>query len=167
VYTLGTASRACGVSKSTIHRAIRSGRISARTKDEGQGYEIDPAELHRVFPPVSAEVPRNGTGDGAVERSATPEGNSRNTHQTDTEVAVRLARAEASLEALKEIVEMERRRADELRVERDRWAGIAESSQRQITHLTSKPTEPPAIIPMPAPELAVSKPGWWPFRRRA
>src|SRR3954453_6197480 len=105
MYTLGTAAKACGVSKTTIHRAIRSGRISARAKDDGQGYEIDPAELHRVFPPIGAEGSGNGNGDGAAGRSETGEGNGQNASQVDTELAVRLARAEASLEALKEIVE--------------------------------------------------------------
>lgn len=159
VYTLGTAAKACGVSKSTIHRAIRSGRISARAKDDGQGYEIDPAELHRVFPPISEEVTRNSSHEGSVVRSGTGSGNGENHPQPDIEVAVRLARAEASLEALKEVLELERKRAEELRAERDRWAGIAESSQRQITHLTTKSE--------PEPETKPQSGGWWPFRRRA
>ncbi|WP_455986347.1 hypothetical protein [Methylorubrum extorquens] len=103
-----------------------------------------------------------------MERSATPEENAQNPASPDVEMAVRLARAEASLEALKEIVELERKRAEELRAERDRWAGIAEASQRQITHLTAKPPEPPAVIPMPAPEpVADRSRGWWPWSRRA
>ena len=52
MYTLGTAAKAAGVSKSTVHLAIRTGKISARSKD-GAGYEIDPAEFHRVFPLLS------------------------------------------------------------------------------------------------------------------
>jgi hypothetical protein len=170
MYTLGTAAKACGVSKSTIHRAIRSGRISARSRDDN-GYEIDPAELHRVFPPVSQEVTENSSEKGSAERSETLEGNGRNALHPDLELAVKLARAEASLEALKEIVELERKRAEELRAERDRWAGIAEASQRQITHLTTKPPEPLAVIPMPAPvptpvvETPAAPRGWWPFRR--
>ena len=50
-YTLRTAAEACGISKTTIHNAIRSGKLSA-PKNECGGYEIDPSELHRVFPPV-------------------------------------------------------------------------------------------------------------------
>jgi hypothetical protein len=127
--------------------------------------------LHRVFPPVGAEGSGNGAADGVVERSATPEENTQNAQNPaspDVEMAVRLARAEASLEALKEIVELERKRAEELRAERDRWAGIAEASQRQITHLTAKPPEPPAVIPMPAPEpVADRSRGWWPWSCRA
>jgi len=50
-YTLGQAAKATGKSKTTIQRAIKSGRISALKNDIGE-YNIDPAELHRVFDPV-------------------------------------------------------------------------------------------------------------------
>src|SRR6185369_6775676 len=46
VYTLGEAARASGKGKSTIAKAIKSGRISA-TRDPDGSYRIDPAELHR------------------------------------------------------------------------------------------------------------------------
>lgn len=55
-YTLGTAAKATGKAKSTILRAIKSGTISA-TKVHDGSYEIEPAELHRVFVPTS---PQNG-----------------------------------------------------------------------------------------------------------
>jgi hypothetical protein len=162
VYTLGTAAKAAGVSKSTVHRAIRTGKISARSKD-GAGYEIDPSEFHRIFPLVAQKLAEPGssqTGTGIIERSGTGPENGRNTHETGVpspehfETAVKLARAEAELDALKQVIELERKRAedarqraDELRTERDRWAGIAEASQRQITH------------------LAEQRRGWWPFGR--
>ena len=59
-YTLGTAAKATGKSKPTIQRAIKSGRISAK-KNENGAYAIDPAELHRVFPPVSSNSNDNAT----------------------------------------------------------------------------------------------------------
>lgn len=55
-YTLGTASKATGKAKSTILRAIKSGIISAHKALDGS-YEIDPAELHRVFEPNSTDNP--------------------------------------------------------------------------------------------------------------
>ena len=64
-YTLGTAAKATGKSKATILRAVRSGRISAKKNDKG-AYEIDPAELHRVFHPTSNDNPK-------MERDATRE----------------------------------------------------------------------------------------------
>ena len=60
--SLGEAARSAEVSKSTIHRNIKSGKLSAIRKDDGS-YEIDPAELHRVFPPGAA----NGNGSAAPE----------------------------------------------------------------------------------------------------
>lgn len=56
MYTLGTAAKATGKAKSTISKAIKDGLISA-TANENGSYAIDPAELHRVFPPVSANGP--------------------------------------------------------------------------------------------------------------
>jgi hypothetical protein len=55
-YTLGDAAKATGKSKTTLHRAIKSGKISAAKAEDGS-YSIDPAELHRVFPPVTAVTP--------------------------------------------------------------------------------------------------------------
>ena len=54
-YTLGQAARAANVSKTTIQRAIKSGRLSASRQLDGS-YLIDPAELHRVFPPHGVTV---------------------------------------------------------------------------------------------------------------
>src|SRR3954466_6872760 len=62
--TLTKASRACGKSKATLLRAIRSGRLSA-TRDEVAGsWLIEESELHRVFPPGSA-VPGTGASNDA------------------------------------------------------------------------------------------------------
>lgn len=51
-YTLGTGAKACGVSRTTIFRAIKTGKISA-SKDVHGVYVIEPAELHRVYPPAT------------------------------------------------------------------------------------------------------------------
>ncbi|MDD5273526.1 MAG: hypothetical protein PHU14_12510 [Methylovulum sp.] len=53
-HTLGTAAKATGVSRSTVLRAIKSGKISAN-KDVNGNYSIEPSELHRVFQPVPDE----------------------------------------------------------------------------------------------------------------
>lgn len=51
MYTLGAAAKATGMTKSAISKAIKKGRISAKKNEIGR-YEIDPAELHRVYPPL-------------------------------------------------------------------------------------------------------------------
>jgi hypothetical protein len=48
-YTLSQAATATGNNKATIQRAIKSGKISAKKNSSG-AYEIDPSELHRIFP---------------------------------------------------------------------------------------------------------------------
>ena len=52
-YTLGEAAKATGLTKPTLSKAIKSGKLSA-VRNENGSYTIDPAELHRVFPPVSS-----------------------------------------------------------------------------------------------------------------
>jgi hypothetical protein len=51
-FTLGQAAREAGVAKSTISKALSSGKLSYREKNS-DGYKIDPAELFRVFPKTS------------------------------------------------------------------------------------------------------------------
>ena len=53
-YTLGQAAKATGITKTTIAEAIKKGRISATKNDLGR-YQIDPAELHRVWPPAPSK----------------------------------------------------------------------------------------------------------------
>ena len=51
MYTIATAAAAVGRNKSAILRAINAGKISI-TKDENGEWQIDPAELHRIYPPL-------------------------------------------------------------------------------------------------------------------
>jgi len=47
--TLGQAAKHCGKAKGTLSRAIKSGKLSVHNKTD-KGFQIDPAELSRVFP---------------------------------------------------------------------------------------------------------------------
>lgn len=47
--TLKQAAEQSGKSKSTIHRAIKNGKLSAQKNEDGT-YAIDPSELSRVYP---------------------------------------------------------------------------------------------------------------------
>ena len=67
-YSMGEAAKATGKSKATIHRAIKSGKISAHKKEDGS-YEIDASELHRVFDAVS----QNSYAELSVRQSETPD----------------------------------------------------------------------------------------------
>ncbi len=48
--SLSAAARASGLSKSTLSRAIKSGRLSARRTEFGGGWLVDAAELFRAYP---------------------------------------------------------------------------------------------------------------------
>lgn len=60
-YTLAGAATATGLTRTTILRAIKDGKIFA-AKDELGEWRVEPAELHLVFPPVSM---RSGSSDPA------------------------------------------------------------------------------------------------------
>lgn len=53
--TLGKAALETGKTKTTIAHAIKKGRLSASIDDKGQ-YQIDPAELFRVYPPRQSNL---------------------------------------------------------------------------------------------------------------
>lgn len=70
--TLGQAAKEARVSKSTVSKALKSGRLSYVSKTSA-GYEIDPAELFRVFPkkpqePVAIEQPATSPETGITDR---------------------------------------------------------------------------------------------------
>jgi excisionase family DNA binding protein len=108
-YTLGMAARATGLSKSTIHRAIKDGRISA-TRTDAWSFAIDPAEVHRVFPPVQDAT---HSGNGSVTQDATP--------SERGEDALRHARLEAEINASLQVNALLCEQLHETRVDRERW----------------------------------------------
>ena len=58
-YTLGEAAKRTGLSKPTIQRAIKSGKLSASRNEDGS-YSIDPAEVERVYPVGERSSHQNG-----------------------------------------------------------------------------------------------------------
>jgi len=92
--SIGQAAKLTGKSKSTISRAIKTGRLSANR--DGARYLIDPAELTRVFDATVAQpVPQNDTHPPA----ATPE----------------LKALETEIRMLREMLDRERETVDDLR----------------------------------------------------
>src|SRR3546814_15135532 len=51
--TLREASEKVGVTRQTLMKAIKTGRVSAEKSDNGE-WSIEPVELFRVWPPVNA-----------------------------------------------------------------------------------------------------------------
>jgi hypothetical protein len=110
--SLTQAAKIAGKSKSTINRAIKSGKLSATRHDDGS-YSIDGAELARVFP--------IGTPSGSEWVSAAP----------PMELA-RTATLEAENAALRAALDREREALDEVRADRDAW-------KQQATALLAAP----------------------------
>ena len=52
--TLAQAAQATGLNRSTILRAIKSGRISG-TRDDLGAWTGEPVEVQRIFPPAEAD----------------------------------------------------------------------------------------------------------------
>ena len=110
--SLTQAAKIAGKSKSTINRAIKSGKLSATRHDDGS-YSIDGAELARAFP--------IGTPPGSDGVSAEP----------PTELA-RTATLEAENATLRAALDREREALDEVRADRDAW-------RQQATALLAAP----------------------------
>lgn len=110
-YTLTTAAKASGIGRSTLHRAIKSGRLSARRLDDGS-YRIDPAELARAFPPEpSGPSPWDAGGQGG----SSPGEAGAATAAEMAELRHRLEMAEALLTREREAVEREQETVSDLR----------------------------------------------------
>lgn len=132
--SMSEAAARTGLSKSTIHRAIRGGKLSADRQEDGS-YKINPAELFRVYRPAQSEAPRpaghhatpSGTGETPAEMGSGTDWNAVEAH-------------------LRELLEVERRRGEELREERDAWRAQAERLALMA------PVPAPAPAPAPAPE---------------
>ena len=104
MYTLRQAAKATGKSKSSIQNAIKKGRISASLNDLGH-YQIDPAELHRVYPPVSHRPVDRPVEDGQFVPPKSEE--------MDTQNIIKIKELEAELKyANKRIVDLEKERND-------------------------------------------------------
>ena len=141
---LREAAELAGTTKSSIWRAIKSGRLSC-TRDDDGGVQIDPAEISRVYPPRPPKPERAGADPSA---------------QTGTgELALRNAALEAEVRLLREM-------ADSLKAERDRWAAQAERLAISGPAVTAAQAAPEATKPgSGVPRVVVVSRAWWPFRR--
>jgi hypothetical protein len=114
-YTLAAASKAVGMNKTSVLRAIKAGKISG-TRDENGQWHIEPAELHRVYPPVAERT----------------EGNDAAQRYTASDAAALAEMRQRARQADERLVELKAMLAD-MTAQRDAWQRQAESSQRQVT----------------------------------
>jgi hypothetical protein len=116
VYSLKQAADAVGRGKPAILKAIKGGRISAHKDANGQ-WQIDPAELHRVYPMVTG----NGSGTTTDEREEIPRS---------------LSNIDREIESLRERLGEKDELIADLRTERDRLLAVIETQATQVKQLT-------------------------------
>ena len=135
--SMGRAAKVAGVSKSTLSRAIKSGRLSA-SRSEGGGWLIDPSELARVYEGCNLATPGNGVVEGSVAHRATSEtdppqpGFQTGDAALHGQIAALQAQLDLMRERLDESREQMRERVDELREQRDGWQEQTRTAQRML-----------------------------------
>lgn len=131
------AAKETGKSIPTITRAIKSGKLSATKTDTG-GFEIDPAELFRVFEPLTQAA------------NDTPE-------KLEIETPIVTSALEVEIKMLRERLADKDSEIDHLRGLLDAEA----DERRKLTRLLTDQTARPA----PAAVADAPKRSWWPFGR--
>ncbi len=114
--TMGQAAKEAGISKATLSRAIKSGKVSA-TKNTRNGWDIDPAELFRVYPRNTSNSSSNGSMKQTVTPVETPPG-------TDV--------LQAEIDGLKAQLELMKESVADLKEQREGWQKQAEAQQRLL-----------------------------------
>jgi septal ring factor EnvC (AmiA/AmiB activator) len=128
-FSLKQAADATGRTKPTVLRAIQTGTISAKKSAVGE-WEIELAELHRVYRPVAAGITPTVTPDAA-----------------ETSVEIMLLRAELAakderLNLLQEERDRERRQlAEQITELRDQLAKSEEERREKDRQLTALLTD--------------------------
>lgn len=142
--TLRQAAELTGKSKSTLTRAIKTGRLSA-SRDAKGIYAIDPAELARAFP----LKPAQGAGGGAPHDA--PDGAPRNKDATPDDAAT----LRLKLSFLVEERDRERNAAER---EREQLTATVADLRERLDRAEQRVT---ALIGANRPEKRRS---WWPWR---
>ena len=110
-FRLSEAAEQIGVSKSTLFRAIRAGRLSATRTDDGL-FLIDAAELFRVYPAKGQPVAETRAEERTVVHHATVD--------AMVEIRVRNAELEAQVKALREMLDEARKHGEAWRTQAER-----------------------------------------------
>jgi len=172
--SLGQAAKETGMDKSTISRAIKSGKLSATRKENG-GYAIDPAELFRVFAPASKDtehpvLARATALDGASETQVL------RLQWEATALRMQLDAATLRLQDKDEEIRDLRHRLDTEGEERRKLTMMLLASHHAELPQAHEPqqgeavplqrTPPPTVQPVATAPATPKHSGFWPWRRR-
>lgn len=111
--SLREAAELAGTSKSSILRAVKTGRLSATRNDQGE-FKVDPAEVARAYDRSRASHRGRRPGDANHPASV------------DQGDAGQVAALAAEIKVLRELIARLDQRERDLQAERDKWAAQAE-----------------------------------------
>ncbi len=124
------AEKLTGVNRSTIHRAMKSGKLSYETDESGHK-KIDVSELERVFKLQQQD---------ATPRHVAQRGNA--TPRDDAQLLrAQLDTAKEKYDLIKERLSDRDGRIEDLEKDRDHWRGQAEAVTRLLTDQGDKSSE--------------------------
>lgn len=141
--TLSQAAKAISKSKSTLNRAIKSGRLSAVRNEDGT-FSIDPSELARAFPQNAPERASMVHHELAVERPGTEDSN-------------KVFMLEQLLEKEREALAREREVSADLKEDRDRWRAQATGLLSDLRTAQEKAAPASSSEALPSPQQK----GFW------
>jgi hypothetical protein len=144
-YTLTQAAAAAERNRSSILRAIKSGKLSATRDAATGGWLIEPAELHRVYPVADAP--------GAAPADALP-------RNSDALAEIRELRAR--LEATERHLADKDGQISDLR----RRLDVADEERRRLTAVLADQRAAPAPAPAALAPTAAPRRPWLLWRRR-
>ncbi len=139
-FSIAAAARAVGTSRTSIQRAIKSGRLSATTNDLSERV-IDLAELLRVFGPLK------GNGQGGPDEQVTVQHGEQHAdmHGGQLGTSIGLVSMHVLVDVLKTQLDDARERERVLMGERDRLLTLLETEQQARRDLETK------LLPAPKP----------------
>ena len=129
-YTLGEAAIATGKSKSTLSKAIKAGKITAFKNDNG-AFEIEPSELHRLYPPAPLAIEENTSESVDSEQNATLDSTPKNT---------------SNIEVLEAKLQMANERIEELKADKEKLEVDKEQWRQQATNLLAAPQDKRGLL---------------------
>src|SRR3954453_2352148 len=153
--TLAQAAEATGRNRSTILRSIRRGMLSASRDQRTQAWMVDPAELFRVFPPVSVLGDAEAAQGNAQAHRADEAAESRVLIARLEAAEARIADKDATIAEQRAALDDLRRRLDSTDEERRRLTMV-------LADLRDKPDAVSGVAPTTPPRRS-----WLPWRRRA
>src|SRR4051794_18409300 len=128
-HTLRQAAKAVGKDRTTILRAVLSGKLSAARDETTGAWLIEPAELHRLYPPAAS------TGGGAAH---SPVRISRHTGVRSTAALGEIRELQIQLEAAEAGNRLRDDMIADLRQQRDREAAERRQAQAQLAEVQVK-----------------------------